>query len=125
MTTKTHIIHPRPASAEFWQVWGGTSSPSVQCEECGRTVYCPSGMEAGESLRYEESDTCIADTANDGVFSMYVFGVHCVYGCPCNAAGRLEERLLANELDLVTWLNMRRKQLTARLGQINESIKAP
>ena len=123
MTTKNHIDHPHSASHEFWQAWGGFSSPSIQCCECGRTVYCPSGMDEVESLRYEEKDNCIADTENDAVFSMHVFGVHCVYGCPCNAAGRLEEKLLANEEDLVTWMSMRRKQLTARLGQINEAIK--
>ena len=122
-STKKRKDHPRPASAEFWACWSGSCGEYVACDNCGRTVYATAALSEEEREKYRACDSkdVALDEHNDGIFSAYVLGVHCVYGCPCNAAGLLEERLLEHEKDLVIWLNMRRKLLRAKLERIDEA----
>mgnify|MGYP003431590039 CR=1 FL=1 len=115
-----HDYHT-PASREFWDFLSGGSSPLETCQHCGRTVFCPDSVDITEEELNQmmKDENSIPDRENDAVFFAYVMGFHCVYGCPCNAAGRLEAMLKDNREWLARWLRTEHKRLQAEAAAVN------
>lgn len=110
-----------PASREFWDMVSGGASSYERCEECGRTVYVANedGSPVEGIPAAEKDEQWVPDFENDGIFHCYFMGRHLVYGCPCDAAGRLEAYLIANAEDMATFLRMLKAKREAQAAAID------
>jgi hypothetical protein len=116
---------PTPATTAFMSMAtsSGFGRPVIQCENCLRIHHTEDEpdrdikSEIPEEVDQETFDwarTCdrlVNHVCEDAVSGAYFMGVHIVWGCPCNAAGELEERLRHNESDLLRWVSMRANQV--------------